>query len=222
MKYNFVRLSVYRLLEIPWIYTLANWALAPGARQGLKRQFDSVFSLDSERVLDVGCGPRLITPQPEGLVAGVDINAAYIKSYAGTIDQDPGLLKDDPKRQPPIYGFVCSATDLPFEENFFDEARTLGLLHHLPDDMAQAAIREMHRCVKPGGCLIVIDNVWPRSKAKRPLAWLTRRFDRGEFIRDESQLAHLIEEAVPGVWRRTRFTYTLTGLEAVSFYLCKV
>lgn len=159
-------------------------------------------------VLDVGCGPRPTMPVDGARLVGVDINAEYVRVYAragsGAI---PG--RSDCKR----VGVVASAERLPFRADAFDECRCFGLFHHLPAEVAQAATREMVRCVKPGGLVSIIDNVWPRSAWLRPAAWLIRRLDRGEWVRSEAELSGLVSGAVAGRFSEERITYTLNGLE---------
>ena len=89
----------------------------------------------------------------------------------------------------------------------------MGLFHHLPDDLVRATVSEMYRVVRGTGRVIVIDGIWPRSAARRPLAWATRRLDRGEWVRSEEQLKGLVASGAPAQWETRRITYTLTGLE---------
>ena len=108
-----------------------------------------------------------------------------------------------------VRGRVSSADALPFADGSFQTVWNIGLLHHLPDDVLRRAVHEMLRVCKPGGRVVVIDAVLPRSAWLRPLAWLTRRLDRGRHMRTQSQLESLLGEC--GSWRFQRETYALNG-----------
>jgi ubiquinone/menaquinone biosynthesis C-methylase UbiE len=156
--------------------------------------------------LDVGCGPRLNTPLPQGDIYGVDINLDYVRQYSAVGNRA---------------GIVSSADGIPFKDNAFNESRCFGLLHHLPWEKALQTVREMIRCTKAGGRVIILDNVWPRNPYVRPLAWLSRRLDRGRWVRHEEELRRLAEEAHAGPWQSSRFTYTFIGQEAIALIMRK-
>ena len=207
------RPRLYRVLEYPIIYTISQKLLAPGSGLLLGKCYKDVFSESRGYILDVGCGPLFTTPRPNGTIVGIDINPLYVKKYGSTgADKSPDGISDYSGK---CMGVVCSADSLPFDKNFFDESRCNGLLHHLPPESALFTIKEMIRCTRPGGKIIVFDNVWPCVSLYRPLAWLTRRFDRGEWVRTEEELLELADAAHPGNWYHKRFTYSFTGLEAL-------
>lgn len=195
-------MRLYRILENPFIYTLSQLILAPGAAYFLPKYFRIIFGESGGSVLDVGCGPEFNTYLAHGHLTGVDLNPAYITKYV-----------TDSNRQ----GVVASADALPFSDNKFDESRTFGLLHHLSDEVALRTVEEMLRCTRQGGRVVVIDNVWPRRSWSRPLAWLNRKLDRGHWVRREDELVTLLNKAHAGNWEMYRFTYTLIGHEALAF-----
>ena len=217
-----MRLScLYRFLEIPSLYSLWQHISTPGYGFFLKKELLPVFVDSQGLVLDVGCGPSLTTPHPRGTIIGVDINHRYIEEYARTqrepISRNMAQKPHEGKR----LGTVGLAHALPFLNNTFDESRSVGLFHHLSREQALGAVNEMLRCTRLGGRVIIVDNVWPRYPLRRPIAWGTRRLDRGQWVRSEEQLLELIHSAYPYPWQQRRFTYTLTGLEAVVFTALK-
>jgi SAM-dependent methyltransferase len=144
-------------------------------------------------------------------MVGLDPNEAYIRAYTGgSVDRDSGVLEVPGRKR---LGFVGWAERMPFGDGVFDEIRTTSFFHHLPDPAVRETLREMRRCLRPGGRFVIFEDVWPRNGWTRPLAWLTRRFDRGTHMRHERQLVDLFESACPGPWRWSRHTYTYTGLE---------
>jgi SAM-dependent methyltransferase len=200
------RSRIYRVLENPVVYSIAQSILLPGAGRMLEGPYEQLFGRSSGLVLDIGCGPALSTPAPaRGHIVGLDINPRYVKQFPRS---SPGAAGGCDRS-----GVTGSAAALPFAAGRFDESRCMGLFHHLPDHVVRATVSEMYRVVRGSGRVIVIDNVWPRSAVRRPLAWATRRLDRGEWVRSEEQLKALVASGAPAQWETRRITYTLTGLE---------
>jgi SAM-dependent methyltransferase len=179
----------------------------------IQKVFDQAFPDSKGKVLDLGCGPKLVTPAPKGLLIGADISQAYLMEYTGGfLDKDIRLVAKPPKGRTRL-GFQASVDRLPFAANSFDEARAVGFLHHLPEKVLEGALREIKRCLKPGGRVVVLEDVWPLRGWTRPLAWFIRRFDRGTYMRTQEELLSLFQKAWPGPWETSRHTYTLTGSE---------
>ena len=104
-----------------------------------------------DKVLDIGCGSgaQVFQYLKEEIDAiGVDINRNMLK-----------LTKKGEKK----YGFgktffeIADATDLPFENNYFDFASISLVLHELKKDIRDKSVSEMKRVVKKGGGLIFVD-----------------------------------------------------------------
>lgn len=213
--------KIFGILEIPFVYDLSQTLLAPGATKLLNRLFKKVFQRTAGLVLDVGCGPKLKTPRPEGLLVGVDINPSYIRKYTGGfLDEDPDtVLRPPPGRN--CLGFVASADTLPFPDGVFEEARSSAFFHHVDDSRTARVLGEMRRCLRPGGRIVVWDAALPQRPWARPLAWLTFRMDRGRYMRTQEQLLRVFQEGCPGEWRWERHTYTYTGMELLFLQYVK-
>ena len=108
---------------------------------------------------------------------------------------------------------VASADALPFADQTFHTAASVGLLHHLPDASATAALAELVRVTSPDGHLVVIDAVLPNRSWRRPVARLVRALDRGRWMRHQPRLEHLLSGTAR--WSCERITYARTGLEAI-------
>src|SRR5438105_15892575 len=94
------------------------------------------------RVLEIGCGvgtDGLQFARAGAIYTGVDLTDAAIelarKNFASAAMQ--GEFR------------VADAEHLDFPDEVFDLAYSHGVLHHAPD--IQAAVREIHRVLKPGG-----------------------------------------------------------------------
>ncbi len=212
--------ELYAILDIPWVYRLSQIILAPGKPWLFKRLCDRVFAGSQGKILDVGCGPKLVTPKPQGLLVGVDVNEAFLREYTGGfLDKDPALvINPSPSREK--LGYLAPVDHMPFADGSFDQVRAVGFLHHLPDDELARGIREMDRCLKKGGRFVVLEDVWPRRAWARPIAWVIRRLDRGEFMRTQEELLELFQKACPGKWEWERCNYTFIGSELL--YLNRV
>ena len=187
---------VYSLLEYPWVYRLAQVTLAPGTAIFLERLLADLADLDDHRPwLDVGCGPDPYVSAPAGGLVAIDLNPRYVHT-----------LRDNA-----CLGVVGDASSLPFPDDHFGVVWTFGLLHHLPDAMAESSLLEMLRVSRPDGWIHVIDAVLPETWWRRPQAHAIRRLDRGRHMRTERALTTLLPNAAN--WRIERRTYTYNGLE---------
>lgn len=198
-------MKIYQILETPAIYQAAQAVLAPGMRQILtKRLRVAVSDLPAgARILDVGCGPSswlsYLGLQPIGL----DLCQSYTLRYRAA-------------------GGACvtaSASQIPFAAESFDLVLSMGLLHHLPEDVARQSVAEMVRVARQHGRIVVFDPVLPESLILRPLPYALCKLDRGPFIRKEAvQRSRIL---APFRWNVQRITHSYIGTEGVFCSLQK-
>ena len=96
------------------------------------------------RCLNAGCGEGLYCGFIEGLPGVTQIMNVDLSGTERLL----GRLSD-----PRHKATDASLTDLPFPDGSFDSCICTEVLEHIPDD--NAAIRELARCVKPGGTLLI-------------------------------------------------------------------
>jgi ubiquinone/menaquinone biosynthesis C-methylase UbiE len=191
--------KVYQLLDAPWIYKMTQRLLAAGSEPTIIRKLGQMAASmpPGGRILDVGCGPaswlRRVNLDPWGL----DFTPSYMKTYCAGGHR----------------GVVGAAEALPFLTRRFDAVWSIGLLHHLPDDIARQAVSEMSRVCRSDGRVVILDAVMPSSPGRRPLAYMLRRLDRGGYVRAQSSLSTIIQSAAGTTISQERLTYTLYGLE---------
>jgi ubiquinone/menaquinone biosynthesis C-methylase UbiE len=128
----------------------------PWVRLAAERTLELLDLSLGHSVLDVGCGNgtflallgRVVGAQ--GRAVGVEYAPAFVAEARSRIASE-GL--DDC-----VTVVEGNAYGLPFDDNSFDAARCERVLMHLDDPVA--AIREMHRVVRPGGRVVVTEPDW--------------------------------------------------------------
>jgi SAM-dependent methyltransferase len=129
----------------------------------------------NERAIDVGCGAGALALAL----------APLVREVVG-VDRVPELLELARERAPANAQFVeGDATELSFDTASFDLAGTLRTLHHVR--RPELVIAELARVVRPGGRVLVIDQLAPIDPLE---AYPVDRFERA---RDPSH-ARLLPE----------------------------
>jgi ubiquinone/menaquinone biosynthesis C-methylase UbiE len=137
-----------------------------------------------ERALDSGTGTGALAFALSELVREVV-----------AVDVDPELLEEARKRSADranVEFLEADATALPFADGDFDLAGSLRMLHHLP--RPELAVAELVRVTRPGGIVLVVDQVAPID----PLAALA--LDRFERARDPSHTRALPDTDLRGLF----------------------
>lgn len=142
-----------------------------GEKEVIERELAPWSDVGNREFLDFGCGTGEFAPSfPGDHYTGVDLSRAYL-SYAARTYRGQ---------------FVALSGDaMPFASASFDAALVLGVIHHLPDAIAQAAVDELHRVLKPGATMLVMEDIPPPDPwnvAGHAMHWL----DRGGFIRSDA------------------------------------
>lgn len=154
-----------------------------------------------EKVLDVGCGTGDLTMLAKaragaaGEVYGIDASPEMIE-VARRKSEQAGVKVDFRA------GLIES---LSFPDRSFDAVLSSLMMHHLPADLKRRGLAEIHRVLKPGGRLLVVD-------LKRPTTFwahvLTALLLHGGLHRGVQDLQGMMEEVgfVDVVTGSTRFS----------------
>jgi SAM-dependent methyltransferase len=142
----------------------------PGTRLVFHRQFALVgdaLHLESEhRVLDLGCGAGLFLAWLERRrqlrLHGLDLSITSVR-----------VARD---RTSSVKLLVGDAQELPYADESFDRVVCNGAIHHLPD--VQAALRELHRVLVPGGRIVLYEPTATRfANWVRAIAFRGNRYE---------------------------------------------
>jgi SAM-dependent methyltransferase len=105
-------------------------------------------------LLDCGCGPGTVT---------LGLAEAVAPAQATGIDIEPGMIEQakafaSERGVENIEFQVADIRELPFPDNSFDVVLTSAVLEHLGDP--ERALQELHRVVKQGGLVGVVNTDW--------------------------------------------------------------
>jgi ubiquinone/menaquinone biosynthesis C-methylase UbiE len=126
------------------------------------------------RILDVACGPGVVTAavaSEAAEVVGLDATEAML-DRARKRAEGAGLSK--------VSFTTGNAESLPFDDNSFDGVVNRAALHHFENPAA--AVNEMFRVLKPGGQVVLVDVVSSESPEKSTL------HNALEILRDPSHI----------------------------------
>lgn len=127
--------------------------IAPEIVRQRQRTIEALDLKCGERILDVGCGTGFLTYEmslivgDKGLVEGIDPSTEMVDA---TLARCAGLTQTQAR--------VAEATELPFEDNQFDAATCTQVLLYVKD--VPGALGEIHRVLKPGGRVAVLETDW--------------------------------------------------------------
>jgi ubiquinone/menaquinone biosynthesis C-methylase UbiE len=122
---------------------------------GMSRVYDTLIAqanlADGLRVLEIGCGTGNVTVRAKRAHAGAELIGS---------DPDPLALARAQRKARGMTGIRFErayAQQLPFADGEFDRVLSSMMLHHLAGDVKAAATAEIHRVLRPGGELHVVD-----------------------------------------------------------------
>lgn len=197
-----VTTGLYRAVGIPLLYKLIQSGLAkPDALKLIAHEL--VGANPGNAVLDLGCGSAAILAKlPAGVrYHGLDTNPLHIDAARRAYGSRGVFEVGDAAR----LGALAGAK--------FDIVLMVGLLHHLDDDEADAALAGAVEALSPNGRLFAIDPAW--EPGQHPFARFLISCDSGRSVRDRRGYKAL---AMPHFARVQ--TNLLTGLLRLPYTHC--
>lgn len=143
-------------------------------------EFKKMAVLNEEtKILDLGCGVgknAIYLEQLDANVYGIDISSTAIKRCKELVTIPENFI-------------VGSATNIPFEDCFFNFVLDIGCLHCMPTELVPDAIFQIHRVLKENGVL------FSRIFKPKPQSWLDKQpFKADKFGLTEEKLINLFKE----------------------------
>ncbi len=108
------------------------------------------------------------------------------------------------------------ADSLPHPDASFDAVFCTLVLHHLPKDVRETAIREMRRVLRPGGRLVLVDwqkprSIWGAMTSGLLLIHILHSFGSGVMPLDSPELESLLKQLGFGKIDRSAFRGSVMG-----------
>lgn len=170
---NFADSLLDRVSAAPRLWNTLRWVVEAGyggERLAIARELRP-WAGDQRRFLDLGCGTGEFAAEfPPARYVGADPATGYLR-FAGRHRQGSYL--------------ASSGEALALADASFDAALVCGVLHHLPDPLAQGMMAELARVLRPGATALVMEDIPPPAGAN-PAGQLMHQIDRGGHIRDEA------------------------------------
>jgi len=165
---------------------LQNLLFKPSHRMMVRK-----FQGAEERILDIGCGTsrfaaRVLGRLPNTKVVGIDLCRQMLRSSLARLFElrhRMGLVQGDSEK-------------LPFADDTFDLVTCSHSFHHYPNQLQVVA--EMHRVLRPGGRVMIIDGDRDR--------WWGRLIFDVLVVLMEGRVKHLTGLAMAGLYQKVGFT----------------
>lgn len=103
---------------------------------------DATRNLSDVQLLDCGCGTG----------ANLEVLSKYGRSFGFDLTQVGLEIGRDEGRRRLVRATVA---EVPFPDNAFDVVTSFDVLYGVPEPVERAAVAEMYRVTRPGGCVIV-------------------------------------------------------------------
>lgn len=157
------------------LYQLASRVHWPARENALRQAFAKV-SPKGQRLIDIGCGPGLLTGM------AMDLHYAYMG-----IDPDRAAIEYARHRylSERVQFAVADASDIPDFVRVGDIAILNGVSHHLSDEQMSMVLGSLHIC----SGIFILDHQLDQATSR--LNRFLQQKDRGRFVRPSTAFARL-------------------------------
>ncbi len=145
--------------------------LSGGAIARIYQRVAERAAAPGRRVLDVGCGTGVVAlacAARGASVVGIDVNAGMLNVARGKAERC--------RPEPEIDWVELGAMELEdrFPPGSFDAVVSCLVFSELSPDERRYVLRTVLGLLRPGGCVVIADEVPPRGRAARAGRWLRR------------------------------------------------
>lgn len=123
---------------------------------------DFTNAKNGSRILDVatGTGKQAFAFRKNGYEAiGIDLSKDMLK------------VANKKNKYENVKFKVADATNIPFEDRYFDVSSVSFALHDMPLSIREKVLREMVRVTKPKGIIVIVDYALPKNKIGKYLIY---------------------------------------------------
>lgn len=167
----------------------------------------------ADTVLDFGCGTGSFCIMAKKLVPKAEVHGLDIDPYILQIAE-----KKTKRENLDIFLKIYDGTSFPYEDDLFDKVFSSLVFHHLTREDKTKALQEIHRTLKPGGELHLLDFGQGKNIFMRGAFLLIQLFDGFATTQDN------IKGHLPLLVKKTGFTQVrekrqiLTPVGPISLY----
>jgi len=115
--------------------------------------YHELLVLDGKHILELGCGSAMITLDIATAGPGRTVTALEVDEAA----HDKNLQITD---LPNVVFGLAGAQEIPLEDESVDVVFMFKSLHHVPQELMEPSMREIHRVLKPGGRVYISEPIF--------------------------------------------------------------
>ena len=141
------------MVEDPWVNRCIERAQQPIVRDAITSVVNALGA-QAESVLDLGCG----------IGRWIPILAPNFRHYHG-VEISESMLQIARRRFPDRHFSKLQKMVLPADDQSVDFALSIAVLHHNSYVNQNALLRELHRILRPGGELLILESNHPRTES---------------------------------------------------------
>lgn len=152
-------------------------------RKSWKETLDFISTLNSGNILDLGCGNGNET----AILCKKGLNVT-------ALDISDELINEAKKKAPEAKFIKADIRTLPIENSSIDNALFIATFHHLKNNNDRLkCLKELHRCIKPNGRVLM--SVWTKKgmKGGKYLSWGSSSKKRYYYFFEKQELLNLVE-----------------------------
>ena len=147
------------------IWAVATWSEATEvARAAMKRMDIPVAAYRTARARKFDTFARLVCPYVSGSVLDVGAGGPDLLERLPAHTRVATDILEADRTVPGIGHIVQASPDtLPFDDGTFATVLMTGMAHHLTEEGRRRLLQEAHRCLRPGGHLVLVEETFSGS-----------------------------------------------------------